>query len=425
MFGMQYNDCIRQFLKKEEVYNKRIVDVGSFVINNTSPRFAIAQYEPAEYVGIDIIAGAGVDKVCTVEDFLLAYGEETFDIVFMSAIFEVAKDYKSVISSAKRLCKKNGIIILTARTDKHPENVPMNEYWRYEQEDMRNLFRDCNIVMEGNDAKFTEIFLKLVKPQEFVECNYDGIALYSPILKRRVICNEDVLNLITSHLSQDDVCHDFNEEKESVYFNRYVELEQLGVKRATDKSSLWHNYLNKYDMFLNHLRQEEFIFLELGVFHGSSVKMWSDYFRKAKIIGVDIDPECKQYASDRINILTGDLSNIKSLNVLASLKPSVIVDDASHIWSHQISALFELFPCLPSGGIYIMEDVGTSLNLKAYPGYNDVSVSAYDVLSQIAEVCTGGQELRVPREFQTFIEEIGKQVEMISFIRESCIMIKK
>ena len=44
---------------------------------------------------------------------------------------------------------------------------------------------------------------------------------------------------------------------------------------------------------------------------------------------------------------------------------------------------------------------------------------------QIAEVATGKTHLRNPGLYQEQIEEIGMQTEMISFIKGSCIIIKK
>ncbi|MBP2630511.1 MAG: putative methyltransferase type 11, partial [Firmicutes bacterium] len=184
MFGVHYNSVVNAFLKEEEVKDKAILDIGSLVINSRSARFIVAPYEPKEYIGIDTISGVGVDKVCCIEDLLVEYGEEKFDIILMTAMLEVTKDYQSAISAAKRLCKKNGIMILTARTGRHPKDLQRNEYWRYEEDDIQTLFADCNIVMKANDSNFTEIFFKIIKPQDVIEINYEHIELYSSILNR-------------------------------------------------------------------------------------------------------------------------------------------------------------------------------------------------------------------------------------------------
>ena len=59
-------------------------------------------------------------------------------------------------------------------------------------------------------------------------------------------------------------------------------------------------------------------------------------------------------------IITGDVCSEEILERLREYKPSIIVDDASHIWSEQIHALFGLFDSLAVGGLYILEDIHTS-----------------------------------------------------------------
>lgn len=75
----------------------------------------------------------------------------------------------------------------------------------------------------------------------------------------------------------------------SKFFDTYNELDQSGIKLGTDKSSLGHDYLNKYEFFLKNIKSNVHIVLELGVYKGASIKMWSQYFEQAMIYGVDID----------------------------------------------------------------------------------------------------------------------------------------
>ena len=41
-------------------------------------------------------------------------------------------------------------------------------------------------------------------------------------------------------------------------------------------------------------------------------------------------------------------------------RPNVILDDGSHVASHQLESFKVLFPLLQDGGIYIIEDIHTS-----------------------------------------------------------------
>lgn len=419
MIDIIYSLFIKSVIEVSQVKAKRIIELGSLIRNKNSVRFEIAKYEPSEYIGIDKQAGLGVDQVCLMEETDCLFEVESFDVVIVTAGLEEVEDYAKTISVLKRLCKKNGVIILKTRTPACCDRTGEDDVWRYELPDIETLFADCQVKNHGSDTAGTTIFTQIIKPENFVEIEYENIELYHMTSHQRVKYDESLFGMIKPKIEQTIV------NPSTGYFSQYALLDQLGVKRATDKSSLIHNYLRKYEFFLQSLREESFTFLELGVFQGASIKMWHDYFPNAKIIGVDINPACKEFTGERKHILIADLSKQRSVEVLASLNPRVIIDDASHLWSHQIMALFTLFDRLPSGGIYILEDIGTSLDMEEYPNYDDAPISAYDVLSQIAEVCTGKQKLRVPIQYQEEIEKIGQTVEMISFIQESCIIIKK
>lgn len=211
--------------------------------------------------------------------------------------------------------------------------------------------------------------------------------------------------------------------KKQGYFASYEDLENIGENYDTDKSTYIHNYLNKYEFFLQKYRTLDFNLLELGVFKGASLKMWSNYFNNAQIIGVDIDENCKQYAGENRKVIIADLSLEETLEDLKQYSPLVIIDDASHLWSHQIKALCLLFSSLPSGGLYILEDLETSFD--GYGIYADAGISAYDVCSAIEEVITSSLPLRSENILKEEIECIAAQVEMVSFIHGSCILIKK
>lgn len=218
------------------------------------------------------------------------------------------------------------------------------------------------------------------------------------------------------------------------FFASFTDLDSIGKKQGTDKSSELHNYLNKYEFFLRPWKNKAFNLLELGILHGKSLQMWEKYFPKACIWGVDIDPTCKQYEENNIHVVISDLSrteNILSFQKVMKGQPDIIIDDASHLWSHQIKALFSLFPYLTHGGIYILEDLETSFLFYQTMGYDDASVSAYEICSAIAEVVTGHEHLQVGRKAPAFlglseyIEAIAMEIDMISFIHGSCIIIKK
>jgi len=142
-------------------------------------------------------------------------------------------------------------------------------------------------------------------------------------------------------------------------------LDDIGILRGTDKSSLNHGYLRHYERILGHLRDQPVTLLEIGVFRGGSLRMWEDYMTAAQIVGVDIVPEAIQYAGDRREIEIGSQADHNFLDELGRRRrPHVIIDDGSHMADHVILTFRTLFPHLRPDGIYIIED----LHFHAGPG---------------------------------------------------------
>ena len=62
-------------------------------------------------------------------------------------------------------------------------------------------------------------------------------------------------------------------------------LTQLALKYGTDKAT--HKYTPLYHRTFEAMRTSVKRFMEIGVFRGASIRMWTDYFTEAEIIGVD------------------------------------------------------------------------------------------------------------------------------------------
>ncbi len=246
------------------------------------------------------------------------------------------------------------------------------------------------------------------------------------IEKKGVFSRTDVF-IVRDYISGSSKYDYIGTEKNGPFFSKYTFLDDLGRTEGTDKNADYHNYLHIYEFFLKDLKDKNVLLLELGVFHGESLRMWKKYFSRGRIIGVDIDKNCQQYKEERIEIITGDLSEISTYEGLRELEAKIIIDDALHAWSHQIKAFTELFPAMPSGGVYIMEDIGTSFRNYKNSIYADLRVSAYEFMEAICEL-TAGHDLAIHDqliECKEEMEAIAMQIDMISFIYGSCIVIKK
>ena len=166
---------------------------------------------------------------------------------------------------------------------------------------------------------------------------------------------------------------------------KVITLDELAIKHSTDKSSKDHQYTDRYSMYLEQYRDIEFNLLEIGVFDGASVKMWKDYFPKATIVAIDIDPRCKQYEEDRIHIHIGDQTDIDFLlSVVDQYKHfEVILDDGGHSFKQQIVSFETFFPKLTAGGLYFIEDLHTSYR----PGsvWDDYHITGVDYFKNIVD----------------------------------------
>tara|TARA_R110002096_G_scaffold11890_1_gene43344 strand:- start:3993 stop:4652 length:660 start_codon:yes stop_codon:yes gene_type:complete len=142
-------------------------------------------------------------------------------------------------------------------------------------------------------------------------------------------------------------------------------LQQIGKKTNTDKSRHTYkglSYLDIYDGHFNSIRHDVKCFVEIGVLSGASVKMWSEYFPNATIYGIDIDPRCKQYETDKIKILIGDQNDDDFLKQAQDELPpiDIFLDDGSHITSHQIKTFEYLNAKITKNGFFVIEDLRNS-----------------------------------------------------------------
>jgi hypothetical protein len=206
-------------------------------------------------------------------------------------------------------------------------------------------------------------------------------------------------------------------------------LDAIGRKRGTDQASHHHDYLRFYESRFQYLRNEKFTFIEIGVFKGASVAMWGEYFPKATIVGVDYTPECAQYASDRVNIEIGDASNPEFLKSLVKKygAPTIVIDDGSHRWDHQILALQTFFPMLKPGGHFVLEDIDTSFeaHLKQARFQGESDISAFDYIYKLSRVVVGEAALGSEKAYDDFIAEWAPKVWTIESYRRTVMINRK
>jgi hypothetical protein len=140
-------------------------------------------------------------------------------------------------------------------------------------------------------------------------------------------------------------------------------------KRVIDK---WNHYFEVYDRHFSKYRGKEIVLLEIGTFQGGSLQMWKSYFGdKAKIYGIDINPNCKQVEEENIKIMIGSQSDRDFLkSVIKEVPPfDILIDDGGHTMLQQIVTFEELFGHVKPDGVYLCEDLHTSYWLEYGGGF--------------------------------------------------------
>lgn len=182
-------------LSNIEIEGKRVIEVGSYNVNG-SLRSLIESWNPVEYVGVDLEKGPGVDMICNAEDLVKKFGKESFDVVISTELLEHVLDWKTVISNFKNICKPGGIILITARSYGFPYHGYPSDFWRFELEDMKEIFSDSAIISLKNDYSEPGILIKAKKPEKFIENDLSNYKLYSLVNhKKSVDITEDLKNI--------------------------------------------------------------------------------------------------------------------------------------------------------------------------------------------------------------------------------------
>ena len=179
-------NCIRfaeLAIKQEEILDKKVIEVGSLNVNGSLRPF-MESFKPKVYVGTDIAKGRGVDVVCKAEDLLRVFPKNSFDLLVSTELLEHVRDWRTAISNFKSIVKPGGKLLITTRSYGFPYHGYPYDFWRYEIEDMREIFSDCRIEQLQKDPE-KGVFVKLSKPESFLENDLSDYELYSIVINKR------------------------------------------------------------------------------------------------------------------------------------------------------------------------------------------------------------------------------------------------
>ena len=163
---------------------------------------------------------------------------------------------------------------------------------------------------------------------------------------------------------------------------------------------------------------------------GHSVVLWRSFLPCAHISIIEVDAECVRRSSAADLSFVMDQGNEEALRQLArdTAPYDVIIDDGSHLASHQVGSLRALWPALAPGGAYFLEDLSTSF----VDGYIDSLPTAWEVLVSVMRVRMfpqpDGQRragMRLPSGVPPWVRELAAAVESVDCFEELCVLVKK
>jgi trans-aconitate methyltransferase len=129
-------------------------------------------------------------------------------------------------------------------------------------------------------------------------------------------------------------------------------------KHGSDKADR-HDYTRYYAAIFRPIRERVTRVFELGIFGGSSLRLWREYFPNATIVGADIDPGMVSAArGERIVTIQCDETDKASVRELWDVERyDIMIDDALHTYEDNVRFFGWSRHMLRPGGIYIMEDL--------------------------------------------------------------------
>ena len=216
----------------------------------------------------------------------------------------------------------------------------------------------------------------------------------------------------------------------------YPQGELFEIWRSIPNGFKWLHYFPIYERILSEFRTRPIRFLEIGVYHGSSLQMWKRYFHPDSVIlGIDIDPTCINFenSDSNIHVRIGDQSDTAFLqSVIQEFGPfDVILDDGSHLCSDMIKTFdYAFLNGLTDAGVYFVEDTHTNF----WGHWRDQPYSFVDLCKDLVDYSHShywGQSgidafaFETPKRISSIsVPRIGREIEEIRFF-DSIIVIRR
>ena len=379
---------------------RRVLDVGSRDVNGSVREVAPAH---AEYLGVDLVPGPGVDQV--IDDPLkLPFADGAFDVLVSSSCLEHDPCFWLTVAEMARVVRPGGLIYLNM-----PSNGPYHGYphdhWRFYPDSGPALAGWLQRL--GWSVRLVESFIAPM-------CSGSGWVDMVVILARtpmlRALPRPRLWQRIegSTHVREADQSElaDGQSNLEQDPFQVLQVSGRLAEQRdprsaiagtllgSVQRGTLAYHYrglpclkspfdLALYSLLIDTLQPATLI--ELGSFHGGSGLWFADQFRvrnlRTTILSVDRSPPPRTALLDSAGVawLQGDVTDLGAVlppERLASLPhPWLVVEDSAHTVEATLAVL-EFFHRWLQGGDYVVVEDGIVADLAAvdpatYRGYAD------------------------------------------------------
>jgi hypothetical protein len=171
-----------------------------------------------------------------------------------------------------------------------------------------------------------------------------------------------------------------------------MSLEEIADNSRTDKNTT-HSYLPLYQKLLVSKKETAKNVLEVGIYHGGSIKLWNDYFTNANVYGLDIIPIEEVWEgiknNDKIILHTSTdayntdffITNFLNKNI----KCDFMLDDGPHTLESMKQFIKLYSNIMTEDGILIIEDVQSwdwiEILINEVPEHLKQFVKTYDLRS--------------------------------------------
>ncbi len=144
-------------------------------------------YKPEVFIGINNSKrqGNSVDIKLSVYEIEGYFGSQSFDFVYATEVLEHLEDWRNAITQMKRVTKVGGYVLLSTRSKGYPyHGAAYGDFWRFEQDDLKKIFPDFDIVALKGDTRMPGVLFIGRKSCRHAAA-LDNIQLFSIITHKR------------------------------------------------------------------------------------------------------------------------------------------------------------------------------------------------------------------------------------------------